>query len=399
MKNKHFLKLGALVVTTAALCSCDINKSGQYAYMFKLTGNHYGKVLRSGFFEFCENNNLAHFEKTPAEANVGDQIQMIETLILQNVKAITVSAAGTTGYDNVLKQANDKGIKVVSVDSPISPKYRVTHIDHVRPDAAGQWLARASILISHRVSYPATWLDNNPGKSLKDYILSDEGKKALTEDCPEKFKGKKKFGYISSTQDSPSQNEWMQYCTEELKQDVYKDYVDTSSEFEIKYGNDEPIESKKCANAFIENKSVDVIIAPTSVAMAAAGQALKQYNDGKSEEKKTPIKLTGLGMPSEMWDYMPKNKEEEGKEVAEFDAECPYMCLWDVKEFGAIAGAATLAAVNGEFDGRLDSKPSFTYKGKTYTAIQSPADTGTKVIALEPEPFHKGNIHHFKEII
>lgn len=394
MKHKHFIKLGALLVTTAALCSCDINRSGQYAYMFKLTGNHYGEVLRSGFFEFCEQNNLGHFEKTPAEANVGDQIQMIETLILQNVKAITVSAAGTTGYDNVLKQANDKGIKVVSVDSPISPKYRVTHIDHVKPDAAGEWLARASILIAHRIPYPVDWLEEDKTRTLKDYITGPGKEKldeAIAKEKSEKGKyEKKKFGYISSTQDSPSQNEWMSYCTKELKESCYDEYVNKDKEFEIKYGNDEPIESKKCANAFIETKSVDVIIAPTSVAMAAAGQALKQA--GQKD-----IKLTGLGMPSEMWDYMPKKKAEEGEDVAEFDAVCPYMCLWDVKEFGAVAGAATLAAVNGTFDGKAGSK--FTDRnGKIHEAINSD-DGGTKVIALDPEPFHRDNIHHFKDII
>jgi len=395
MKNKHLLRVGALFVTTAALCSCDINKSGQYAFMFKLTGNHYGQVLFSGFDEYMTSINEKHFEKTPADANVGDQIQMIETLILQNVKAITVSAAGTTGYDNVLKQAKDKGIKVVSVDSPISPTHRVTHIDHVKAVDAGQWLARASILIAHRIPYPVQWLKDNPTKSLADYITSEDGgKKILEAKTKEAGYKKKKFGYISSTQDSPSQNEWMMYCTQELKNADYANYVDTSKEFEIKYGNDEPGKSTEMANSFIDQKTVDVVIAPTSVAMAAAGEAL---NSRKSEHN---MKLTGLGMPSEMWNYMPKNKDGSD----EFEVVCPYMCLWDVKKFGSIAGAASLAAVNGTFDGSIGSKFTYTYEedGKTITeeheAVKSD-DGGTKVVALKPLAFNWENIDHYKDII
>ena len=85
---------------------------------------------------------------------------------------------------------------------------------------------------------------------------------------------------------------------------------------------------------------------------------------------------------------MGNEKVVEGEDNA-FDFICPYMMLWDVKELGAIAGAATLAATQDDFDGKIGS--SFTYNGNEYKVIES-EDGGTRVIALKPYIFYKGNM-------
>ena len=59
----------------------------------------------------------------------------------------------------------------------------------------------------------------------------------------------------------------------ELAKDNYKGKV--SPDLDIKYGNDEPNESTTQANAFVAENKVDIIISPTTIGLAAAGQVLK----------------------------------------------------------------------------------------------------------------------------
>jgi len=375
--------LSFLFVSAISLTSCSLNKAGYSVFMFKLTGNPYGEALYKGYQKVFEEAKLPYFNKTPSEASVAEQIKLIETFIMQGVKSITVSAAGKTGYDNVLKQAHDEGIKVVSVDSPISPKYRVTHIDQCDPNDVGKWLARAAILISLGEEYP--------------YTLIDEEKTTLEQYCIEKcqaYQGEKKnFAFLSSTTDSPSQNEWIKYTSAELKQTSYQNVVKQQDEFMVKYGKDEMTESTIQANALIESGNYDVIIAPTTVGMAAAGEALKTSTSPNAER----MKLTGLGMPSEMHGYMPSASDSSSFIR---NKPCPYMAIWRVDLFGEIAAAATIAAMNNKFDGTVGS--TFEYfdeqgKPKTFTCIESD-DGGTKVISLNPYAFHKDNIAKWKDV-
>ena len=287
----------------------------------------------SGFGEVMERNNEKYFDKSPSEANVGSQVQMIETLTMQQVKSITISASGTTGYDEVLKRAVAKGIKVVSTDSPASPKYRVTHVEHTRTNEVGKWLARAATLIACGVDYgdpneEAEW-DNNlllrgPVKNALDKRIDLIHSATGEDDKPKQVK----FGILSSTQDSPSQNEWIKFIQKELQNSddeelngLYSEaLIDTNPD--ILYGDDEAVKSTEKANIFIE-RNVDVIIAPTTVGMAAAATAIK-------DRKVSNVKLTGLGMPSECYGTMPTGINDPNPDCASV---CPYMMLWDVIVF------------------------------------------------------------------
>lgn len=140
-------------------------------------------------------------------------------------------------------------------------------------------------------------------------------------------------------------------------------------------------EDEKRAQAFIAENSVDCIISPTTVGIAAAGQALKSSN--------SEIKLTGLGIPSEMQSFMPKSADEDA-----FDYVCPYMMLWDVIHLGAVSGAAIYAAVEGTFDGTEGSSFEMDafrdYEATTYEAYRS--GDGTAVLAGDPFVFDKSNM-------
>jgi rhamnose transport system substrate-binding protein len=297
--------------------------------------------------------------KSPSETTVQAQVEMLDTLITQKVASITISTNGDTGYEEVFKKAQDAGIKIVSSDSAASPDYRVTHVDQCSPEAIGSALVQAATLIALGVDYPGSM-----------EALAETVEKELAAYTGEEIK----LGVLSASVDTPVQNNWIHFMEEELKKDIYAGKV--NPEIDKKYGNDDPTESTTQANAFVAEDLVDVIISPTTVGIAAAGQVLKASN--------SKIRLTGLGLPSEMQSFMPNKADDNA-----FDFVCPYMMLWDVVELGEVAGATALAAFGGNYDGKIGS--TFDYNGKTFTTVEAD-DGGTRIIALDPYVFYKDNM-------
>lgn len=336
---------------------------GAHVFMFKCTGNAYGNMMYKGFKRVIEESGGKASYNSPAEATVTSQVKMLDTLIAQKVASITISTCGDMGYKEVFKKAKKAGITIISADSAASPEYRATHVDPCYNEAIGASLVWAGTLIALGKDYPE---DGNMQKAVEIALGEYKGKEI-------------KFGAIGATIDTPIQNIWMDEMENELKKDMYKGKV--NSTLDRKYGNDDPIESTTQANAFIAENKVDMIISPTTIGMAAAGQAIK-LSDSK-------IKLTGLGLPSEMQSFMPLKPEDNA-----FDFICPYMLLWDVCEFGAAAAATVLAINEGRCDGSVGS--SFEYKGKTYEVVEN-TDGGTRVISLAPYFFHKGNMAEWKD--
>ncbi len=362
------------IILTVLLCilpisGCNAGVSGTlkgaHIFMFKMTGNAFGNLMYEGFSKVIKEQGGEPVYKSPAEATVSAQVEMLDTLITQKVASITISTNGNTGFEEVFKRAKKAGISIISVDSAASPDYRTTHIEQTDPEAIGRSLVEAAVLIQCKVDYPEDGdMDSATKKALKNYT----GKPM-------------KFGALGAAVDTPIQNLWIKCMEKELQKDMYKGKVEPK--LDIKYGNDEPTESRRQADAFIAENKVDMIVSPTTIGMFAAGEALKSSD--------SDIKLTGLGLPSEMQDYMPKKPTDNA-----FDYICPYMLLWNVKELGEITAAATLASAKGEYDGKIDS--TFTYNGKEFKTITA-SDGGSCVIALDPYVFHKGNMAEWIDVL
>ncbi len=348
-----------LCVFTA--CGTTVNTeslTGAHIFMFKNTGNSYGTQMFDGFKRVVEQAGGKAVFKSPSEPTVAAQVEMLDTLITQQVASITISPCGDTGYEEVFRRAKEAGIKIVSTDNVVSPDFRTTHVSDCDRQDIGSALVQAGVLIALGIDYP------------EDGNLEAAVQKAMKE-----YNGKElKIGVLSSAIDTTAQNQWIACMKNELKKDVYKGKV--NSELDIKYGNDVPTEATTQANAFVAENKVDVIVSPTTVGLAAAGQVLKS--------SASKIKVTGLGLPHEMQSFMPASASDNA-----FDFVCPYMVLWDVVELGAAAGAASMAAFKGEYDGKVGS--TYTMEGKTFKTIEAD-DGGTRVIALSPLVFHKGNM-------
>lgn len=393
MKNwKKLVALGMSAMMIASLAGCSTTTTedagteggdaaaktesdggsmeGTHVFMFKSTGNSFGDLMYEGFSEYLEAKGEKTAYKSPAETTVAAQVQMLDELITQKVASITISTNGDAGYDEVFKKAKEAGIPIVSVDSEANPEYRICHTNQAETQDIGSYLVQAAVLITLGVDYPGD------GK-MEETVETELGKYSGDEI---------KLGVLSASIDTPVQNSWIAAMETELAKDFYAGKV--SAELDKKYGNDDLTESTTQAQAFIAENAVDCIISPTTVGIAAAGQALKSAN--------SEIKLTGLGLPSEMQSFMPTSADEDA-----FEYVCPYMMLWDVIHLGAVSGAATYAAVNGEFDGSVGSSFEMDafrdYEATTYEAYES--GDGTAVLAGTPFIFEKNNMAEWIDVL
>ncbi len=344
--------------------------SGKHIFMFKSTGNSFGDLMYEGYSEYMNALGYETEYDSPAETTVAAQVQMLDELITQGVASITISTNGDTGYDEVFEKAKAAGIPIISIDSEASVNYRLAHINQAEVQDIGSYLVQAAVLITLGIDYPE-------GKEMED---------VLAEELPNYSGDEIVLGVLSAGVDTPVQNSWIAAMEVELAKDMYKGKV--SANLDKKYGNDDFQESTTQANAFVAENKVDCIISPTTVGIAAAGQVLKEAG--------SEIKLTGLGLPSEMQGFMPLKADDDA-----FASVCPYMMLWDVIHLGAVAGAAVDAAVTNGWtgaDGETFTMAAFRdYAEEDYT-VYSQGD-GTFVLAGTPYIFYKGNMAEWIDVL
>ena len=357
------MALAAPAAVSAAGNTSDV--SGSHVFMFKSVGNAFGVIMYEGFSSYMEQVGENCTEKSPAETTVAAQVQLIDEAITQGCKSISISTNGDTGFDEVFAKAQEKGVPIVSVDSSASADYRVTHNNQASTEDIGAMQVRAAVLQVLGVAYDP-----------EDATMEKTVEAALTDYDGDEIR----LGVLSAGIDTPVQNGWIAVMEKELQKDIYKGKV--SPELNKKYGDDEATKSTTQAQAFLAENNVDAIISPTTVGIAAAGEVLTQA--------KSDIKLTGLGLPSEMKNYMPATADDD-----EFSFVCPYMMLWDVSHLGASTAAIQMAVQNDGFDGSegstVDMEAWGEYDAETFTAEDN-GDGGTGVLTGQPYVFYKDNM-------
>ena len=357
------MALAAPAAVSAAGNTSDV--SGSHVFMFKSVGNAFGVIMYEGFSSYMEQVGENCTEKSPAETTVAAQVQLIDEAITQGCKSISISTNGDTGFDEVFAKAQEKGVPIVSVDSSASADYRVTHNNQASTEDIGAMQVRAAVLQVLGVAYDPE--DVTMEKTVEAALADYDGDEI-------------RLGVLSAGIDTPVQNSWIAVMEQELQKDIYKGKV--SPELNKKYGDDEATKSTTQAQAFLAENNVDAIISPTTVGIAAAGEVLTQA--------KSDIKLTGLGLPSEMKNYMPTTADDD-----EFSFVCPYMMLWDVSHLGASTAAIQMAVQNDGFDGAegstVDMEAWGEYEAETFTAEDN-GDGGTGVLTGQPYVFYKDNM-------
>tara|TARA_R100000322_G_scaffold42860_3_gene26958 strand:+ start:7590 stop:8573 length:984 start_codon:yes stop_codon:yes gene_type:complete len=217
------------------------------------------KALGIGFFEAAaegaeeaaeELGNVEVIYTGPTDTTAEGQIEVINSLIAQQVDAIAVSANDTDALVPALKKAMQRGIKVISWDSGVAPEGRMLHLNPSSNSLIGNMIIK-----------------------LAADELPDGGQVAL----------------LSATTTSTNQNIWM----EEMNK-VMGDYPGIEVVGTV-YGDDLADKSYREATGLMQTfPDLDAIIAPTSVGIVAAARAVEDA--GKVGE----VNVTGLGLPSEM---------------------------------------------------------------------------------------------------
>lgn len=146
----------------------------------------------------------------------------------------------------------------------------------------------------------------------------------------------------------------------------------------VAYGDDLRDKSVSEAEGLLQSfPNLKVIIAPTTVGIAAAGKVLTDKGlVGK-------VFLTGLGLPSEMASYIQNGA-------------CPYMFLWNPIDVGYLGSWVATGLVQKKITGKVGEKFKAGRLGD-YTITKAP-DGGTEVLLGPPFKFDKANIEDWKKV-
>ena len=126
MNLRKSLVLGAVLAAALAQPALAADK---IALVVKSLGNGFFDAAHQGALEAAkELKDVEIIYTGPAKATAEGQIEIINTLIAQNVKAIVISANDPDALVPVMKKAMARGIKVVSFDSAVRKDGRLMHL-------------------------------------------------------------------------------------------------------------------------------------------------------------------------------------------------------------------------------------------------------------------------------
>jgi len=217
------------------------------------------KSLGNGFFDAAnkgaqeaakELGDVEVIYTGPTSATAEGQIEIINSLVAQQVNAIAISANDPDALVPALKKAMDRGITVISWDSGVAPEGRQVHLN---PSDTG--------LIGETII-----------KLAADY-LPEGGDVAI----------------LSASSTATNQNAWIDAAKKVLPEKFPKINLVATV-----YGDDDSVKSTNEAKGLISSyPNLKAIIAPTTVGVVAAAQVVTDQNlIGK-------INVTGLALPSE----------------------------------------------------------------------------------------------------
>jgi len=250
------------------------------ALLVKNLGNGFFDAANKGAEEAAkELGDVKIIYTGPTAATPEGQIEIINSLVAQGVNAIAVSANDADALVPALKKAMERGVTVISFDSGVSKDGRQMNLYASAPDQIGEQNV----------------------KMASDLLAGAKGDVAV----------------LSATSTATNQNAWI-----EVMKKVVGKYPNVNLT-SVVYGDDKQDKSYREAEGLIKsNPNLKVIIAPTTVGIAAAAQYVE---DNKLVGK---VMITGLGLPSEMLNHVKSGA-------------APQFALWNPIDLGY--AAATIA--------------------------------------------------------
>ncbi|MDF2512395.1 MAG: putative sugar transporter, substrate-binding protein [Herbinix sp.] len=310
---------------------------GTYAIIVKSAGNPYNKKESDGYKQVIEAQGGTCVIQEPEAATAEAQITCINNVVSQGVDAIAIAANDTDALEPALKQAMEQGIHVMSLDSAANANSREVFVNQAGTTEIAQ--------------------------TLMDAVLDISG-------------GEGNWAILSAASTATNQNAWIDGMKSVMQDSKYSKL----NLIGVYYGDDEYQASvDQTAAILADDPNVKVIVAPTTVGIMAAAKVLQ--DEGLTGK----VKLTGLGLPSEMADYIGADDAHS----------CPYMYLWNPIQLGNLAAYVSIGLVNDVITGAAGE--TFTVpdanlgENGSYT-IKEAADGGTEVILGAPFAFTPENI-------
>jgi rhamnose transport system substrate-binding protein len=322
---------------SSAVVKATPGKSLKMVFEPKFLGNAVFDQAHDGASEAAkELQNPADLQYlAPASGAAGTaQIDIITSATTQGVDAIMLSNNAGDQVAPAAKAARDKGITFVTWDSPI-------------PSAQGEQVFIA------QVDFKET------GKVMADMALDILGADGG------------KFAVLSASPDAANQNAWIAAMKDVLTTDPKYSKLQL---LDVVYGNDQSEASYNQALALVDKyPDMKLIMAPTTVGIAAAGKAL---TDQKLCDK---VKVSGLGLPSENVAYVKNGCT-------------PEFALWSFKDLGYLTYYVAYLLATGALKGAEGEQFEAGRMG-TYTITKDPTrDAGLRVLMGPFSKYNKDNI-------
>lgn len=312
--------------------SADGDEPIRIAMVVKSLGNSAFEAMREGALEAADEiGGIELIYQGPSTPTAEGQIEIIDSLIAQRVDAIAISANDVDALVPIARTAMRAGIKVITFDSGIAEEGRILHISPLGDELTGRSQMR---LLAEMIDF--------------------EGEVAI----------------LSATSQATNQNAWIRWMREEIDEPEYSDMELVS----VVYGDDLSDKSyREAVGLFQSYPDLKGIIAPTTVGIAATAKALEDQGlDGE-------IVLTGLGLPSEMKQYIHNGTVEK-------------MALYNPVDLGYTFVQVAHALVTEEATGEVDEVISVGRMGEITVGEEGVAVMG------EPFVFDESNVDQFASI-
>ncbi len=191
----------------------------------------------------------------PTTDDAGKQNEIVDNWINSGVDVIAVAADNKDGISTALRQAEAKGIKVISFDADVLPDARTFFVNQATPQGIG-----------YKLMDEAARLCGNTGE----------------------------FAIITGCLTADNQNAWRKY----IEEDLAKNYPNMK-EVDFRPSNDDAAIAQSVATTLMSaHPNLKLIMAISSKAVPATAEAVKQA--GKIGQ----VHVIGLGLPSENKDYV-----------------------------------------------------------------------------------------------
>lgn len=313
----------------------ETKKEITIAMIVKNIGNPFFDVVRKGWDEAVAELGVNSVWRGPEQPTPEGQIEIMESLIAQGVDGITYVGNDPQALVGVAQKAMKAGIAVNGWESGIVPGSRQVSVEPVSAQTIG----------ADQIKIIAE-------------LVGRKGQIAI----------------LSAAATMANQNTWIKYMKEELAKPEYKDMELVG----VVYGDDVREKSyNEALGLFKSYPNLKGIISPTTVGIAATGRAIT--DEGLIDK----VELTGLGLPSEMYEYVMNGASK-------------VFGLWNPKDLGYLNAYVTYRLVTKEITGKPGETFTAGRLGKYTIGPQAGVSNGV-IYMGSLYRFDKANVGEFKD--